>query len=92
MIITENGLRNVIFTKQEIKQLLKGSCENISLSHEILYTYMLEIMEWGEDDEPRDITAHDVDSLADFIARDADVALTAIERITSKDCQNKTPA
>ena len=53
---------------------------------------MLEIMEWGEDDEPRDITAHDVDSLADFIARDADVALTAIERITSKDCQNKTPA
>jgi hypothetical protein len=69
----------MIFTRQEIKQLLKNSCEKTSLDVEVLYNYMLDIMDWTDDDA-RDITGSDVDSLADFIARDADGVLLDIEK------------
>ena len=74
----------MIFTKHELKEFLESSCEGYVLSHDKIYDYVLQILDWHDDNDPRDITTDDVDSLTDLIARDLDAVLTTVENVVKK--------
>jgi hypothetical protein len=68
----------MVLTKPELLDILASSCESTFVPHMLLYTKMVDILDWY-DDEPRDIRQVDLQELELQLAIDLDKVLSKLE-------------
>lgn len=68
----------MVLTKPELLDILASSCESTFVPHMLLYTKMVDILDWY-DNEPRDVRQIDLQELELQLAVDLDKALSRLE-------------
>ncbi len=68
----------MVLTKPELLDMLASSCESTFVPHMLLYTKMVDILDWY-DNEPRDVRQIDLQELELQLAVDLDKALSRLE-------------